>query len=191
MAVQAWSKSFRSARALRIALAVTWGVFALGGAKLFWDMTWGERDNPTALARHSLELAKGASSPAKLAEAERLTRKELQFGPYRVDAWCRLAFIQRRRAGRLDNAAIQSMRRAYEVAPFSTEVFLWRTEFLFDNWSQAPDDLKQRALAETRAFYAMWRNRQAVELMAARVEDPAGRLAIELVLLSAPMPKVG
>ena len=181
------SRRFAASPALRVALAAAWGTFALGGLALFVGMSGGGLvENPTALARRTDGLLRGKTTPADLAEAERLTRREISFGPYRAAAWCRLAHVQRLAAGRLDVVAAESLRRSYEVAPYSSEVFLWRTEFAFDNWAATPPDVKQHAIREVRAFYSQWSNRQPIELMAARVEDPAGRLAIELLLFGEP-----
>lgn len=164
---------------------------AVGSATLWWNMTTatGTSSNPQALARQSLmQIERQPATARNLAEAERLTRAELAFGPYRPAVWCRLAYIQFLKAGRLDEKAASSLRRAYQFGPYDPAVSLWRAQLILDNWTAAPDDLKQAALREVRAYYAVWDHREAVELMAAKVRNPAGRLAVELVMLRAPMP---
>lgn len=135
-----------------------------------------------------MQIERQPTSRARLADAERLTRAELGFGAYRPAAWSRLAYIQFLQTGRFDDKVAGSLRRAYQFGPYDPAVSLWRAQFILDNWDVAPTDLKQAALGEVRAYYSAWNHRQAVELMAARVRHPAGRLAIELVMLRAPMP---
>lgn len=175
-----------------VVLCLVWAALAVLTVKLWSDMTWrtGALSNPQALGRESLARLAGPGplTKADLAAAERLTRAELGFGPFRPAAWCRLAYIAGRRTGGLDAAAAGFLRTSYRIAPYDAEVFLWRTQFLLDRWDQAPQDLKAAALRETRAFYGFWENRKPVEMMAARVTNPAGRLAIQLVLLQAPPP---
>lgn len=164
---------------------------AIGSATLWWNMiaATGTPSNPQALARQSLmQIERQPKSARNLAQAERLTREELAFGPYRPAVWCRLAYIQYLKAGRLDGAAAASLRRAYQFGPYDPAVSLWRAQLIFDNWTTAPGDLKQAALRETRAYYSVWDYREPVELMAAKIRNPAGRLAVELVMLRAPLP---
>lgn len=135
-----------------------------------------------------MQIERQPASAAKLARGQALTRAELAFGPYRPEAWCRLAYIQFQQAGRFDAAVAESLRRAYQFGPYDPAVALWRAQFVLDNWATAPTDLKQAALREVRAYYSIWDHREAVELMAAKVRHPAGRLAVELVMLRAPLP---
>lgn len=192
MGVRSFLQGIKAGRPLMTVMVVGWAALAILSAKLWSDATWRETasSNPQALARRALaELAaEKKPAPARLAAAERLVRAELRFGPYRPSAWCRLAYVQFLRAGRLDERASQSLRRSYELAPYESDAFLWRTQFVFEHWDEAPMDLRQAALRETRAFYSQWENRRQIEMMAARVYNPAGRLALQLVLLQAPLP---
>lgn len=193
MAGRSFLDGVKIGRGLLAAMALAWGVLALLSVKLWSDMSWrsGPFSHPQALARQALaelDVKGGKPSAARLDRAEQLTRGELDFGPYRPAAWCRLAYIQYQRAGRVDAASAQSLRRSYEMAPFDADSFLWRVQFIFDHWNEAPMDVRKAALRETRAFYSLWDNRPKIEMMAARVRNPTGRLSLQLVLLSAPMP---
>jgi hypothetical protein len=181
----------KASRGLMAVLGLAWAIAAVGSAMLWSDMTWrsDSASNPQALEQQASAQLDGANpSAARLAAAEELTRTELTFGPYRPAAWSRLAYIQYKRAGRLDAASIQSLERSYQMARFDSDAFLWRTQFVFENWDQAPPGLRQAALRETRAFYSLWENRKQIDAMAARIHNPSGRLALQLVLLQAPLP---
>lgn len=175
---------------LALASVVCLSIAGAAGA-LWWSTTLaaGTAWTPQALARQSLmQIGSQPRSAANLRRAEALSRQELEFGPYRPAVWCRLAYIAFLEAGRLDDAAVAAARQAYRFGPYDPDVSLWRVQFILDNWTAAPADLKEAALREVRAYYSVWDHRSEVELMAARVRDPTGRLAIELVLLRAPMP---
>jgi hypothetical protein len=145
---------------------------------------------PEALANRSIQILEDPArlGPPQLATATRLTKAELAFGPYRPSAWCRLAYIQHRQSGVMDAAVVTSLWRSYQFGPYDPAVTLWRSQFVLDNWDQAPADLKAAVMREIKAYYGVWDHRQQVELMAARVRNPAGKLAVELVLLRAPLP---
>lgn len=178
----------------RGALILLGGIFCLGAcaaAALWIAMAWSLTSwTPEGVQRQGREAlaAHGRPTPAQLAAAERFARLELRLAPQNASTWCRLAYIQSLRAGRLDAASAQSLRRSYSFAPLEPEVFVWRTEFVFDNWDTAPADVKALALKEVRTFYNMWTHRPKIELMAARITSPSGKLALELVMIKAPPP---
>ena len=183
----------RISRAAPILLAVIFALTAGAGAKLWLDVVWSPAPGwaPQTLERQARAIWAAGPKPsaAQLARAEQLTRAELAFAPQNAAVWCRLAYGRTQVAGRLDAQAAQSLRRCYRYGPFAADVFLWRTEFVFENWQDAPADIRALALRETRAFYSIWAQREKIELMAARIRNPSGRLAMELVLMRAsPVP---
>jgi hypothetical protein len=170
-------------RVARLSLAVA---FVVTGACAIWlwtGLAWPTgRDTPAALAVRSAALLQTypAPGPRELQEAERLTRRQLQAGPYQADAWAQLAYIAFRRAGRLDANALEDLRRAYVAAPLQAELLTWRLHFAFENWESLTPELRRSASAELTSFYADYENRARLDDVERGLRSESGRLAFGL-----------
>lgn len=141
---------------------------------------------PDTLAAESVR----ALNEGDPAAAEAAIRRELAWGERRASAWCRLAYTEYRRSGRFDPKVHAALLKSYEVAPFDAESFVWRLRFIFDHWQEAPPALRQRAMAEARAFHTVWETRLAVEAVIGQVRDPTGQFALRLAIRGAePKPR--
>lgn len=136
----------------------------------------------------SRSLTTAASAPddaSRRAAAERartLSKAELSLSPARSSAWARLAYGRTLEAGRLTPTAAADLLRSYELAPHDADLVLWRTAFVYSNWSAAPPALREAAFEEVSAFAAMDLHREALLKAPALVNDPSGRLALVLAL---------
>lgn len=133
------------------------------------------------------ELLNGArrNDPAALAEAEAEARRALADSPARADAWLALAWVDQARAKRFGPDAAEALERSYLVGPFDPDLGVFRVEFCFDRWSLLPKGLRDDALRELAALWSRTDMREDLRKLAARIEDPAGRMAyaIQLALL--------
>jgi hypothetical protein len=178
-----WRGGWRLSTLLALAIFI----FTAATSLWLWLGAWTNppawRVNPLALSRQAQQALVRSLDTPSLAEAERVTRQELAFGPARPAAWLRLAYIHRVRAGRLDETAIEALRSSYEVAPHDPEVYLWRTRFVFEHWSAMPADLRRAALDEVGRFYSVYyRHHAAIERLAYDLREPNGRLALRLAI---------
>ena len=96
-------------------------------------------------------------TPMDLASAERLSWAALKHSPARADSWARLAFIERQRAGRLNEKALTYLDRSFVVEPAGFKDFMiWRLAFTFSHWSQLPPPIQDAALRSLRML-SLWR----------------------------------
>ncbi len=168
-----------------VALA-TGGGFALAAlaATVLWvgsGAAGSSLASPETLASESVR----ALYARDLGAAERALARELAWGDRRPSAWCRLAYARFMRSGRFDGAVNAALRRSYEVSPLDTDVYGWRTRFVFDNWSAADAVVRRHAMAEARAFHAQWPTRPTIEAAMQQVRDPVGRFALRLAVRGA------
>jgi len=177
-----------SHRLARPALALA---FTLAGVYAVWLWTGlvqpAGRDNPGALAARTAGLLQTypSPSPEALDQAARLTHRQLQSGPYQASAWAQLAYIDFRRAGRLDAAALEDLRRSYVAAPLQAELLTWRLRFAFDHWEGLTPELRRSASAELISFYADYENRARLDDVELGLRSDAGRLAFGLTKAAA------
>lgn len=174
-------------RPAALALGGLFGLAAVGiGALWVAQGSLGPLAGPDTLAAESVR-ALGERDPAA---AEQAIARELAWGERRASAWCRLAFAEFSRSGRFTPKVSRALLKSYEVAPFDAEAFVWRLQFIFDHWEEAPPALRREAMREARAFHAQWATRPAVEALVPQVRDPTGQFALRLALRGAePKPR--
>lgn len=121
--------------------------------------------------------------PVDLDGAERETRRALAHSPGLAIAWVRLAYIETWRHGRLTPAALEHLRKSYEVAPLGPDASAARITLIFESWPDAPPEIRSRALREVVAVRA--RNREEAHKWVEAIRNPEGRLAIGMAIAAA------
>lgn len=170
-----WAAGAGAALTLIGTLLLLSGLVAPQGAAGAWSPAAGVHDlRATAL------LEAGRMRPAELAAARRETLAALARSPVDDAAWLRMAYIDRLRGGRLAAEGKEALRRSYDVAPYGPDTSLWRVRFALENWQDLDPELRRETLDEVRVQWD--RRRRAYEEIAAAVQDPAGRMALLLVL---------
>ena len=132
-------------------------------------------------ARAQRLLGRPAPGPAdlKAADAESLT--SLAVSPADDSAWLALAYAETVRHGDPGGVALGWLQRSYDVAPFGPDTSLWRVRFALDHWQAMTPDLRREVLDEINAA---WRpRRRELVTMVSAVRDPAGRLALALMIV--------
>lgn len=176
-----------SMRPVALVLSAALGMAAVGAGGLWIAQGFLATavTSPDILAANS---ADALGRPNGAAAAERLIRRELAWGEVRPSAWCRLALADFNRSGRFDAKVDRNLMKSYEVAPFDTELFSWRLQFIFDNWQSVSPALRIYAMREARAFHAKWETRLVVEAVIPRVRNPVGQFALRLAIRGAEPP---
>ena len=105
----------------------------------------------------------------------------LSQGPTRATAWLDLAYAETLKAGFMNGAAQDALRRSWIFEPFGPDDTEWRIRFAFEHWGELAPDLRQSAMAEA---WAQWKagNYHATIAALSNVGDPAGRLAAALLM---------
>ncbi len=164
--------------------------FAAGGALALIALSieaYRLSDNgPDILAlQGAAALAGGGSappSPAALIRAEQLARRELAWAPDHAAVWTRLSYVENERSGRFAGRSAALLQRGYDVAPFDVDLGLWRINFVFSNWAQAPAELRQRAATEAGVLAGLPGRKAPLERMVRSLADPAARFALLLAI---------
>lgn len=84
------------------------------------------------------------------------------------------AYADWRQAGSLDAAAAEALRRSYVLEPLGPDATPWRLQFIFNNWSSAPPDVRQLALRELETAFP--RHGWALRHLPLQVSDASGRM---------------
>lgn len=127
----------------------------------------------------------GAALPSRIADAPTFERAlaslERERSASLADAGpdLRRAYLEGLRAGPLNAAAIEALRRSYALEPLGPDASAWRLRFVFEHWTDLPHDLRDRARAElTTAFPRHgWAMRELPESIA----EPRGRMVAMLM----------
>lgn len=176
-----------SMRPAALALSALFGLVALGAGGLWVAQGFPESalTSPDTLAAASAHaLGERGGAPA----ARQYINRELAWGDSRPSAWCRLALADFNQSGRFDAKVDRNLMKSYDAAPFDTELFTWRLQFVFDNWQSVSPALRTRAMREARAFHAKWETRLVVESVIPRVRNPTGQFALRLAIRGAEPP---
>ncbi|MFN3513205.1 MAG: hypothetical protein ACK41C_09185 [Phenylobacterium sp.] len=171
-------------RLAALGAAALFGLAAAAGGWLWWSsgVAANPLAGPEALAAQSVRALRGGD----VAAAQEALTRELAWNPRSASAWCRQAYARYRLSGRFDASVQQALLTSYEAAPLDAEAFAWRLQFIFENWGAASPPLRDRAVAEARAFHGQWPTHGAVRNVLAQVRDPTGQLALRLAVRSAP-----
>lgn len=132
-------------------------------------------------ARAQQRLGKPAPEPADLKAADSESLTALAQSPADDSAWLALAYAETVRRGDPGGVALGWLQRSYDVAPFGPDTSLWRIRFALDHWQAMTPDLRREVLDEVNAT---WRpRRRELVAMVNAVRDPAGRLALALMIV--------
>jgi len=134
----------------------------------------------------ALRTPQGAARRHALARAEGLALRELARSPARSDAWARLAYARSLAGGALTPKATQALLTSYAAAPYDGELMLWRTAFVFGNWSRASLPLREAAFEEANAFGRFNVQRKALAKIPPMLDDSSGQFALMFALEGGP-----
>ena len=128
---------------------------------------------------HALASSADAS-PEALTQAAIETRASLREAPANATAWLRLAYIDSVDGDGLGPDGNLALARSWAVAPLGPDDTPWRLMFAFNHWGDLDPSNRQLALDELN--WALTRGRLSVQNLQAGVTDPAGRLALSLMI---------
>ena len=94
-------------------------------------------------ASRATSLAASQASAAAAVEA-----------PFDTSALLRMAYLDRRMHGGLQDQGLTALRTSYARTPFDAEVGFWRIRFALENWDALPADLRLRVQDEVYGFAA-------------------------------------
>jgi hypothetical protein len=147
-------------RASKARQTLEWAQLAEGAERLQYLQTAKQALTPEGPSGDLYDLSAQLAllqTPMDLTSAERLSWAALKHSPARADSWARLAFIERQRAGRLNEKALTYLDRSFVVEPAGFKGFMiWRLEFTFLHWSQLPPALQDAAMRSLRTL-SLWR----------------------------------
>ena len=129
------------------------------------------------------------ASPATLASAADETRASLREAPANATAWLRLAYIDSRDADGLGADGNLALARSYGVAPLGPDDTPWRLRFAFNHWVELDRANRISVIEELR--WHVGSGRMPGEELQAAIDDPAGRLALKLMLATGLKPETG
>ena len=127
----------------------------------------------------------GAAPPSRIADAPTLERalakveRERSALPADAEPDLRRAYLEGLRAGPLNAAAIEALRRSYALEPLGPDASSWRLRFVFEHWPDLPTDLRDRARAELTAAFP--RHGWAMRELPESVASPQGRMVAVLM----------
>lgn len=121
-----------------------------------------------------------SGTPDDLEQARAETLLTLRQAPANSTAWLRLAYIDSVSPQGLGEQANLALARSYAVAPYGPDDTTWRLVFAFNHWPALTVSNRQLAIEEL-SYLAARRSPKVAEVRTG-VADPAGRLALRLVL---------
>lgn len=116
-----------------------------------------------------------------IAIARTLTQRELRLSPAQAEGWLRLALIASLQ-GRPAAEMSEMVDRSYLVAPLDPQLFVRRTGFVLEHWDHVTPSVRQETLAQIRIGWGNWIQKAEIGRLASQVHNPAGRLAIRLIV---------
>lgn len=168
-----------------VALGTVCGLAAATGAAGFTGLV-----RPALCGSQCLEkpierqilAAKGPKSP-QLIRAKALTELALQDAPFSSRSWLHLAVIEIKAAdGRLTPAALRAIKNSYLLAPVDIEVVRWRSQIVYEYWTDLDDTARAAALHELRILFIAPQNRLALHDLEFQIRNPSGRVAYGLLM---------
>ena len=69
--------------------------------------------------------------------------------PSRAGAWALQAYLESKRAGQVNAAALEALSKSMAACPLcSDELVRWRFNFVLANWAVIPDDIRRKAFEQ-------------------------------------------
>jgi hypothetical protein len=168
------------------AIGVAGALGALYGAWLFTESFIAPKDccgaawpgpNPMQAERLlNQQDPKDQNGPAQRAAALTI----LKARPGDVEAWLRLAYADRLIHGRLTAEGENALDVSYSITPYAGARAVWRTTFVMDNWTTAPDRLKRDAIEEIGIIKSDSTARYELAQRTPSITDANGRAAAAL-----------
>jgi hypothetical protein len=126
------------------------------------------------------ERLRGATGPAALDEARRLSRLALRDAPYDTGALLRLAYIDRARNGALTAEGLSALQQSYDRIALDPATGLWRIPFALENWASLPVPLRLRVQEEALALISEPGHRWPLRSRLGEVRNPQGAVVARL-----------
>lgn len=154
---------------------------ALTAAALAWPMTpFAGGLNLSSISERRAEAFARVAADDEAARRASIaeTRKSIAQSPANPTAWLRLAWLDSLSHGGLGASGDHALATSYAIAPYGPDVTDWRLVFAFNHWDVISGENREAVMDELRVASTP---RSARGLLA-RVENPAGRIALSLML---------
>lgn len=100
--------------------------------------------------------------------------------PGEVSGWLRLAYADRLLHGHLTAEGQNALDISYSITPYAGPRAIWRVMFILNNWTGAPDRVKQDAIEEITILKSDPDHKFMLRQQTPTVTDPNGRITAAL-----------
>jgi hypothetical protein len=121
----------------------------------------------------------GVVDAGTLDDLGRAVRASASAAPADAAPQLALAYAESLTVGPLTQAAIDPIRRSYQLEPLGPDATFWRLGFVFNHWTAMPDDIRRSAKEELRAAFP--RHGWAMRGLPDTITDPSGRMVSVLL----------
>ena len=171
--------------AAMVAVGTVCGLAAAAGAAGFAGLT-----RPALCGSKCLDktvelqiLAAEGPKSQNLVRAKAMTQLSLQDAPFNARSWLHLAVIEIKIGnGQLTPRALRAIKNAYLFAPVDVEIVRWRSQIVFEYWTDLDDTARAAALHELRILFIAPQNRLALHDLEFQIRNPTGRVAYGLLM---------